>query len=121
MNDQSLADRLVGYSDAVVAVAFVGMSGLSLALADPDVRCSMANGAILPVSVANVAFACFMSLVLLTLRRWELDLRSGALSSKASRYSVRLHTARISVVWLSAMGSIAVLAAASNDPSCGTG
>ena len=40
-----LADRLVSYSDALVAVSFLGVSGIGLAVADPDIRCTLARGA----------------------------------------------------------------------------
>ena len=38
---QALADRCVNYSDALVALVFIGASGLGIALADPDTRSSM--------------------------------------------------------------------------------
>ena len=36
--ERALADRLVSYADAVAALAFVGVSGLGVAVADPDTR-----------------------------------------------------------------------------------
>lgn len=35
-----LADRTVNYSDALVAIVFIGASGLGIAVADPDTRAS---------------------------------------------------------------------------------
>ena len=114
-----LADRLVTYADALAAVSFVGTSGLSLALADPDVRCSLIHGVHM-VAIGNFAFAGLMSALLLVLRHWENDLRSDEpLSRKAEAISRRLHVARFVVIWLSTIGAVATMMAAGRDPTCG--
>ena len=118
MDDRALADRLVNYADGLAAVSFVGMSGLSIALADPDVRCSITQEAYLPVAIGNLVSASVVSLLLLLLRRWESDLRPETPSAKVSLYSRRLHIARFVVVWLSALGAVVALVAASKDPGC---
>lgn len=118
MEDRALADRLVTYADTLVAVSFVGMSGLSLALGEPDVRCSVA-AVFKPVMLGNLASAFVVTALLVVLRRWEKDLRSDMpLSKKAGLYSGRLQVARFSIVWLSAVTVILAIYAASKDSSC---
>ena len=118
MDDRSFADRLVTYADALVAVSFVGSSGLSLALTDPESRCSLVTTAG-AVSIGNLIFAGIVSVLLITLRRWELDLRTGTSASKKSTtYSRRLHVARLVVIWFSAIATVVFLLAANRDPTC---
>jgi hypothetical protein len=119
MEERALADRLVNYADALAAVAFVGASGLTIALADPDVRCSITQGAYLPVTLGNAFSATFVTAVLIVLRRWENDLRaSRPLSQKVSRYSGRIYVARFFAVWVSAIFAVGALVASSRDPGC---
>lgn len=118
MEDRALADRMVNYADALVAVSFVGTSGLSLALGDPDVRCSLTQG-FAHVLLGNLLFAVVVSALFVVLRLWETDLRSEApLSAKSARYSRRLHAVRLAVVWLSATAAVGVLLAGTRDPAC---
>jgi hypothetical protein len=88
MEDRALADRLVNYADALAAVSFVGMSGLSIAVADPDVRCSITQGALVPVGLINLVSASLVTVILAILRRWERDLRTGS-PGVSSVYVVR--------------------------------
>ena len=107
--DRALADRLVNYADAIVAVAFVGVSGLGVALADPDARESVARAAEW-VGGLNVAVGVVVSALLRLLRRWELDLRFGQpQSKKAAAYSRRLHAARYVVVWFAVVQSVVLM------------
>ena len=118
MDDRTLADRLVGYSDGLAAVSFVGMSAFSIALADPDIRCSIV-GSLVPIASGNVVFASVVSYLLHTLRKWETDLRADSpLSTKAAGYSRKLYIGRFVVVWFSAIAAVSALAAATRDPSC---
>lgn len=106
------------YADALVAVSFVGTSGLSLALTDPDVRCSLVD-AFGQVLAGNFVSAGIVSILLITLRSWESDLREGSSRSKKSEsYSRRLHVARLAVVWISAIAAVVLLAAATKGPAC---
>lgn len=115
--ESALADRLLNYSDALVAVAFLGVSGLGIAIADPDVRCTIARAA------GQITFAIFVnalvfSAVIVLLRRWENDLRSAApATGKVARYGRWIHLARLIVVWLSLLLSV-VLVFASRDAGC---
>ncbi len=107
--DRALADRLVNYSDAMVAAVFVGVSGLGVAIADPDTRASVASGAVW-VAVTYVLLGGIVSTLLHLLRRWERDLRAGAPpSAKAERYSRNLHFARFVITWVSVTQSIVLL------------
>ena len=118
MDDQSFADRLVTYADALVAVSFVGSSGLAVALTNPENRCSLIEAAG-PVSIGMLVFSVIVSALLVALRGWELDLRVGApVSEKSVRYSRRLFWARLVVIWFSATATIAFLLAADGGPGC---
>ena len=118
MDDRALADRLVTYADALVAVSFVGMSGFSIALADPDVRCSITGG-LTGIVVGNFIFGGTVSFLLVVLRSWESDLRSAtSLSVKSARYSRRLHVARLIIVWFCAITVVVTLIIATRDPAC---
>lgn len=106
---RALADRLISYADALVAVAFVGMSGLCLALADPDIRTDIArvtNWIIL----ANVFMGCLLSGLIQLFRRWELELRDSLPSvAAAHRFSRYLHWGRLGVIWVSVAQAVAVM------------
>ena len=118
MDDRALASRLVTYADALVAVFFVGSAGLSQAITDPDVRCSLV-ASFREVSVGNLIFAAIVSVIVVTLRRWELDLLADARGSKKSEmYSRRLHVARLVIIWLSAIATVGFLAAAARGRAC---
>ena len=98
LEDQAFADRLITYADALVAVSFVGMSGLSIALADPGIRCSLTYG-LVPLALLNLIFGIIISLILVVFRIWESDLRSGAPpSERSAKYAHRLHAARLVIV-----------------------
>lgn len=107
--DRALADRLVNYVDAIVAVAFLASSGIGLALADPDTRESLEQVAI-GIIVSNALLGVVFTCILAVLRRWELDLREGAtLSQKYIRYSRRLYIAKHAVIWISIAQTVAIL------------
>ncbi len=120
MSDRDLADRLVNYADAVAALAFVGVSGLGIGVADPDIRCTLA-GAKPTALLSNLLSGALFSTALVVLRRWELDLRSGdAGSPKGQRYARFLHGARLLVVWAS-VAMVALLVAGIDREGCGPG
>lgn len=118
-DEAALADRLVNYSDALVAVAFLGVSGLGVIVADPDIRCTLA-GAVGEIVFGTAFNGALFTAVILVLRRWELDLRSedeDSPSEKVRSYSRWLHGARLVVVWMSTIMSV-VLVLASRSPEC---
>ena len=65
--ERALADRLINYSDAVVALAVVGVSGLGIAVADPDIRTSVAIAADW-VAIGNLLFGALATSIVLLLR-----------------------------------------------------
>ena len=71
------ADRLLSYADALAALAFISVSGLGIAAADPEIRCSLALVS-LPIAVSNFVFAILATLIILKLRSWESELRLRA-------------------------------------------
>lgn len=113
----ALADRLVNYADALVAVSFLSVSGIGLAVADADTRCTVASAAGYVV-VGNLTNGVIFTALILLMRRWELDLRKdeppGAV---AARYMHWLHRARFVIVWTSILAAIA-LAWQSRDEAC---
>jgi hypothetical protein len=99
-DDRALADRLVNYADAVVALSVVGVSGLGIAVADPDIRESLERVADW-VAASNVVLGALSTSLIFLLRSWESDLRGGSLPSpKATRYSRYLHVARLVIIWV---------------------
>ena len=107
----ALADRLISYSDAVAAVAFLGASGLGIAVAEPDARSSIASVAEW-IIVSNILLSLLLTAMLILLRRWETDLRSDLPpAAKARRYSRYLHWARLVVVWASGAQAVGIMLA----------
>ncbi len=118
MDERGFADRLVSYSDALVAASFVAMSALSIALGEPDIRCSIARVPV-PVALSNLVTGALLTGLLVMLRRWEFDLRLGApLAGKIAKYSRRFHFARIGVVWFCAFTSLVLILLASREQGC---
>ncbi len=104
----ALADRLVSYADAIVAVSFLGASGLGIAVADPDARASVSQ-AWREVAIGNLVMPLIVSAIILMLRRWELELRADLdTAPKALKIGRRLHVARLLIVWASGI-QVAVL------------
>lgn len=76
MNRQTLADRLVTYSDTVVAFALVNGFAFLITLGEPDIRCSIS--AVSQIAFAmNILFPVVGTYALIWLRRYERRLRSG--------------------------------------------
>jgi hypothetical protein len=107
--DRAFADRLLNYSDAIVALAFIVSSGLGLAIADPDTRGTIADVAI-GMTIGNIILGGVFSTFLVILRRWEWDLREGAaLTDKYRKYSQRIYIARHGVIWLSVTQTVTTM------------
>jgi hypothetical protein len=106
---RALADRVVNYSDALVALMFIGASGLGIAVADPDARASM-NLITTWMIGGNIFMGVLVSVLLVVLRRWELDLRNDLpVAVKVRRYSRYFYWARHFVVWLAVAQVTAIL------------
>ncbi len=92
-----------------MALAFLGVSGLGIAVADPDIRADVARVADW-VLLTNVFSGAVFSGLVIVLRRWELDLRSEASPApKVRRYSRLLHLARLVVIWLAVVQAAALM------------
>ena len=112
--DYVLADRLVNYSDAMVTLSFLVSSGLGLAIADPDTRITITDVA-LGMIIGNALLGVLFSFLVVVLRRWELDLRTGAdHTEKYLRYSRRIYVARHVVIWLTITQTVAIMLALGN-------
>ena len=112
------ADRLLSYADALAALSFISVSGLAIAVADPDIRCSLA---IVPlrIAVSNLIFATIATVVVVKLRVWESELRPGSeLSERALEISRNIHRVRITIIWISTVLAVFVLYAITQDTSC---
>lgn len=109
MNRQALADRIISYSDTLVAFAIVNGFAFVISLGEPDIRCSIAN-------VSGVAFAINLIAPLVStyglvwLRRYEHRLRcddagdtaaatdTGVTNDSADRCAVSDSAAAIAIV-----------------------
>ncbi|MDX1734311.1 MAG: hypothetical protein R3228_08085 [Halioglobus sp.] len=112
---EAMADRCVNYADALAAIVYLGVSGFGIAIADPDIRGSMnlVSGWLI---FGNVAFCSGISLLLVLLRRWELDLRGGeAGDARVRRYALYFYIARHCVVWLAVVQIVGLLMVSSLD------
>lgn len=115
------ADRLLSYADALAALSFISVSGLGIAAADPDIRCSLAVVS-LRIAASNLIFAAIATVVIVKLRVWEGELRPVAdLSARALEISRNIHLARIAIIWTSTLLAAFVLYAITKDASCMAG
>ena len=115
------ADRLLSYADALAALSFISVSGLGIAVADPDIRCSLALVP-LRIAVSNIIFAAIATVVIVKLRVWESELRPASdLSERALEISRKIHLARVAIIWGSTLLAILVLYAITQDTSCTAG
>ncbi|MEM9175483.1 MAG: hypothetical protein AAGC67_09635 [Myxococcota bacterium] len=116
-DETALADRLVNYSDALVAVSFLGVSGIGIAIADPDIRCTIADGAGY-IAWGNLANGVIFTALILLFRRWEAVLRADAPPSETvARYTRWIHLGRLVILWTSVVMA-SVLAYRAADEAC---
>lgn len=118
MTREALADRIVTYSDALVAFSLVNAFAFFVALGDPDIRCSITRIARIAIGM-NVGFPVLVSAVLLWLHRFEQTLRGDDVQDPhVKRFWRYAHIARYALVW--AFGGLVILglAGASQDPAC---
>jgi hypothetical protein len=118
MDRHVLADRIVVYSDTVVAFSVVNGFAFLLALGEPDIRCSIANISGV-IGGLNLAFPLLSTVALVWLRRTELRLRENEsedeLVSNFWRIVVPL---RIGFVWMFSMMVLGGVYAATFDTAC---
>ena len=118
MNREALADRVITYSDALVAFSLVNGLAFLVALADPDARCSIAgiSGYIL---VVNVFFPIAATLGLVALGRVERRLRKGTeVDEEVARFWRGVAIARFVLVWAFAAVVLFGVVGATQDPTC---
>jgi len=119
MTRSAIADRLVNYSDAIVAFSIVNSLAFLVALTERDVRCSFVD----MQATFWVIYALFFAILtgaLVVCREAELRLRRGASdqdpdAARALRY---FHFARIGVLWASALVCVPLVRMALSD-TCG--
>jgi hypothetical protein len=75
MDRQVLADRIVTYSDTVVAFALVNGFAFLITLGEPDIRCSIADVSYVAFAM-NVLFPLVSTYALFWLRGYEQRLRA---------------------------------------------
>lgn len=118
MKREALADRIITYCDALVAFSLVNGLAFLVALAEPDVRCSIVGvaGAIVAI---NLIFAIASTVGLITLRRTERRLRGDDLQdAEVEKFWRVVAIARFVLIWFF-MGLVLVgVVSASLDPLC---
>ena len=120
MTRQTLDARIVNYSDAVVAFALVNGIAFLISLAEPDIRCSIAN-------VYGVAFAMNLivptagSYALFWLRAYQRAEAEGEETEPdelVERFWRIAFRARLGLVWLFAGIVLFGIFAATRDTRC---
>ena len=93
MKREAVADRIITYCDALMAFSLVNGFAFLVALAEPDIRCSIANIAVFMGGVTVIS-PLAASFALVWLRRYELRLRGGVSDDAVvSRLENRQHLA----------------------------
>ena len=119
MNRNTLADRYLNYCDAVTAFAFVQTVAFSVALADPDSRCSIGE------IWQFVAGGIFLVTVVLTagiiyIRKVEMSLRDvDSMDTDVTKHLARIQRWRFAIIWVTFGVLLLSVLAAGGDPQCG--
>ncbi|MGI9591136.1 MAG: hypothetical protein ACR2P8_07195 [Myxococcota bacterium] len=122
MTREAIADRLVNYSDAIVAFSVVNSLAFLIALTERDVRCSIA-----PIQLTFwtgfILFPTVLTAGLFVCRYAERRLRdaSGDDDPRAARALRYFHFARIGIVWTTALVCIPMVRLALSDTCGATG
>ncbi len=118
MNRAALADRFVSYADAISVFPFVQAVAYSIALSDPDIRCSIAE-IWLNVMLGNIIFSILAFGVIVMFRRSEMALRQiEAEDALVLRYLRRLYLGRLVLVVMSCFYVAFSTYTATLDPLC---
>ena len=118
MKREAVADRIVTYSDALVAFSLVNGLAFLVALGEPDIRCSIADiaGVIL---IINTAFPLASTLLLVWLRKYERLLRGdGPRDEMVGRFWSIVGRARFVLVWFFAAIVLLGVWASTKDTTC---
>jgi len=131
VNRITLADRMITYSDTIVAFSLVNGFAFLTTLGEPDIRCSIANVASVALTL-NVIFPIAGTYGLIWLRRYERELRRadadrvgegepvGDVTSDpmVERFWNVLFRVRLGLIWLFAVLVILGILGATQDEAC---
>jgi len=114
----TLANRFVNYADAASVFPLVQAIAFSVALSEPDIRCSIADIWLL-VALGNIVFSVLLTVVIVIFRRAELVLRQeGETDKLVLTYLQRLQTGRFVIIWLACAFVVLSAYTAILDPLC---
>ena len=118
MTREALADRIITYSDALVAFSLVNALAFVIAMAEPDIRCSIVRISGFAIGL-NLVIPVALCAVLFALRRFERGLRpEEGRDPTVERFWGVAQTVRYGLVWMFTLFVVAGLWAATHDPSC---
>ncbi len=131
MNRITLADRMITYSDTIVAFSLVNGFAFLTTLGEPDIRCSIANVASVALTL-NVIFPIAGTYGLVWLRRYERQLRTVEEDAESDDEASRdvtsdpmverfwnvLFRVRLGLIWLFAVLVILGILGATQDEHC---
>ncbi len=118
MTREALADRIITYSDALVAFSLVNALAFVIAMAEPDIRCSIVRIAGFAIGL-NFVIPVILCAVLFALRRFERRLRPAEGSDPTvERFWGVAQGVRYALVCLFSLLVVLGLWAATHDPSC---
>ena len=119
MDRPVLADRIVIYSDTVVAFSVVNAFAFLIALGEPDIRCSIAEISLVIGSI-NLIFPILCTVALVWLRRMEMRLRDGETQDALVRHFWKIVVPlRVGLVWTFSIFVLGGIYAATFDTRCG--
>jgi len=120
MTPSAMADRLLAYCDAIAGFSVVNTLAFLIALAEPDVRCTLVETTSL-LYVGILVGAALQNAGLVYLRGKERLLREASgeeLNPQVAQTMHAVQVGRIGLVWFYSLVLIGVLWASSNS-TCG--
>jgi hypothetical protein len=121
MNREALADRITNYCDALVAFSLVNALAFLIALAEPEIRCSIAEIGFF-VAAVNLLFPVGISAALAGLARYQRSLVGVAEPDELIARFVRFaQLFRYALVWVFGLLVIVGVWASTYDSRCQLG
>jgi hypothetical protein len=118
MDRHVLADRIIVYSDTLVAISIVNGFAFLIALGEPDIRCSIATISSV-IGGLNLVFPLASTGALVWLRRVELRLRETESEDELVTHFWRIVVPlRLGLVWTSSVMVLLGIYAATFDTAC---
>jgi hypothetical protein len=118
MKREAVADRIVTYCDTLVAFSLVNGFAFLVALAESDIRCSIANIAGV-IAAINICVPIAVTLLLHWLGGYERRLRADAVEDELiSGFWRTVGVFRLVLVWFFAAIVLLGIWAATMDASC---